>query len=229
MIYQCYHRPEHRAKLFQRPPYRGYGLEPTVNPGMAKNCPELRDAPTRQFLCEYGAMLNLWRNRPLDWHRWIGFTSFRQLDKTPVQFQTSREVADLVRDHRIIGWGFHDVRPFTTNGLTGAAAQLELAHPGGFAYLTTALKENGLELPSRFSSDPWVLYANYWAMKKTLFRDFMEFSWPTVRWCLETQSQFDYVKTDRRSIGFIAERMFIVWYMTRGEHPHRLGPHPLPG
>lgn len=229
MIYQCYHRPEHLEKVFQLPAYRGFGLEPDVNPRITRRCPELADARTRKFLNEYGAMLHLWRNRPFDLHRWIGFTSYRQLDKTPVVFQTHAEVGRLVREHRLIGWGFHDVSPFTRDGLTGAAAQLELAHPGGFNYLATALKENGLNLPERFSTDAWVLYANYWAMEKKFFRDFMDFSWPVAQWCLRRQGDFDFVQTHERSIGFIVERLFIVWYMTRGHDPHRLGPHPLPG
>ena len=144
-------------------------------------------------------------------------------------FKTASEVCGLLREHRIIGWGFHDVSPFKSSDLIGAAAQLELAHPGGFAYLTTALRENGHAIPARFSTDTWVLYANYWAMKKSLFRDFMEFSWPVLQWCLRTQKDHAFVHTHDRSIGYIMERLFIVWYMTRGEIPHRLGPHPLPG
>src|SRR5579884_2078674 len=83
MIHQCYFDESQRARLFRSPLYRGFGVDSSVNPGLAKNCPELADPADQALLCEYAAMLHLWRNPDLDPDPWIGFTSYRQLDKFP--------------------------------------------------------------------------------------------------------------------------------------------------
>lgn len=224
MIYQCYHHADQVARLFTTPVYRGFGLEPSLNPDLIRRCPELASETNRRFLNEYGAMLNLWRNGTTFWPRWIGFTSYRQRDKTPFQFQSARQVRAALNHERVVAWGCMDVSAFRVADNTGAAAQLEHCHPGGLAYLERALAEFGLALPERFQTDAIIAYANYWVMRKRDFADFMEFSWPPIEWMLRTQDESGFVASHPRSIGYIVERMFIVWYMQRGLAPARIGP-----
>jgi len=70
MIHQCYFAEAQRVRLFQTPVYCGFGLEPEVNPDLARNCPELQEARNRPLLCEYAALLHLWRNPELDPDPW---------------------------------------------------------------------------------------------------------------------------------------------------------------
>src|SRR5437588_820896 len=114
MIYQCYFAPTQREKLFASPVYRGLGLEPDVNPELTRNCPELEGAKNRTALVEYGAMLHLWRNPPEDRDPWIGFTSYRQVDKFPQSpvFASAQQISELLNGTDVVGWGgyqFHDV------------------------------------------------------------------------------------------------------------------------
>ena len=108
MIHQCYFAEAQRARLFQKPVYRGFGLEPEVNPELARNCPELQEARNRPLLCEYAALLHLWRNPELDPDPWIGFSSYRQLDKFPTVFQSHQQIDRLLEGCDIVGWGGYE-------------------------------------------------------------------------------------------------------------------------
>jgi predicted methyltransferase len=226
VIYQCYFRLEHRERLFGQRPYVGFGLEPETNPEIARRCPELAEPEVRKHLCEYAAMLHIWRNKSYLAEKWIGFTSYAQAEKTPFRFTSSRDVEDALESAQLVGWGWHEVGHYRSGELSGAAAQFEFSHPGGFAYLARALAEFEIRLPQRFHADRWVLFGSYWVLPARLFEDFMAFSWPVVDWCLRTRKEFAYVESNPRSIGFVVERLFNVWYMQRGLSTLRLGPVP---
>src|SRR5260221_12024440 len=105
MIHQCYFAEPQRARLFTSPVYRGFGLYTSVNPDIARNCPELADPKNQPLLSEYAAMLHLWRNPELDPDPWIGFTSYRQLDKFPTILNTRQEIENLLAQFDVVGWG----------------------------------------------------------------------------------------------------------------------------
>src|SRR5947209_19783424 len=104
MIHQCYFAATQRGELLDSPVYQGFGLEPEVNPQLIRNCPELEDAKTRQALVEYAAMLHLWRNPQEDPDAWIGFTSYRQRDKSPVIFTSRQQVEQALAGADVLGW-----------------------------------------------------------------------------------------------------------------------------
>jgi predicted methyltransferase len=171
-------------------------------------------------------MLHIWRTELHLSEEWIGFSSYAQAEKTPFRFSSRREVEGALKSAQLVGWGWHEVGHYRRGGLSGAAAQLEFSHPGGFNYLTRALAEFDISLPQRFLTDRWVLFGSYWVMPSRLFEDFMQFSWPVVDWCLKTRKEFAYVESNPRSIGFVVERLFNVWYMQRGLTTLQLGPVP---
>src|SRR5437764_506678 len=103
MIYQCYFHPSQQARLFHHPPYRPFGLEADVTPDITRNCPELQRPAHRLHLLEFAAMLHLWRNPPDDGDDWIGFTSWRQLDKCATVFVPG-EVEAALRRCPVVTW-----------------------------------------------------------------------------------------------------------------------------
>lgn len=215
MIFQCYFSPDQKTKLFTGPLYRGFGLEPEVNSDISLNCPELESARNRLCLVEHAAMLHLWRNPPPESTDWIGFTSYRQLDKTPFLFEDVEHIRSGLCRADILGWGFASVSHSTINGLTGAAAQLECRFPGAFTYLQAKLNDHGIEVPQRFFTDPSALFANYWVMSRDHFREFMQFMEPILRSCLNDLGRCSFLDSHPKSIGHVLERLIIIWYMRR--------------
>lgn len=215
MIYQCFFRPEQTARLFASPAYRGFGLEPEVNPDIFRNCPELESESNRLNLVEHAAMLHLWRNPRAESHDWIGFTSYRQTDKTPFYFEDIEEIRSGLDRADVLSWGFASVSHSKIHDLTGAAAQLEFRIPGAFTYLKSKLDDFGIDVPPRFLTDPAVLFANYWVMSGDHFRDFMRFMEPILLSCLEDWGKCDFLNSHPKAIGHVLERLIIIWYMRR--------------
>lgn len=240
MIYQCYHTPENRRLLFTGSVYCGMGLEPSVNPCITDNCPELEDFSVRLALTEYAAFLYLWRNPPEDGDNWIGFTSYRQTAKTPFMFRSKWQVRRALWRHGIAGWGFHKVGQLQAGRWRGAAAQAEKSHPGIMEFLEILADEFGFEIPPRFFTDRYVSYANYWVMRKELFNRYMEWSWPKIKWCLEHRDDYAYLMNPNpapfesdlnsscqgKNVGYVMERLFIIWYMNSNLKMRKLGPQP---
>lgn len=230
MIYQCFFRNEHRARLFDAEPYASLGLEPDVNERLCEVSPELSDAATRLQLVEYGGFLHLWRRIQDNPHDWIGFTSWRQLDKSPVVFQTIAEVEAALEGVDYIAWAPWDVGQLQHGWLRGLAAHSEISHPHMHSFIVELLRDAGEVLPRAYSHDRIVPYANYWAMSNTLFDDYMRWSWPIVQRALTKQHIYvnyippwDHKGDVRKSIGYVVERLFIVWAMKRSLKPKFLG------
>ncbi len=226
--------------LFTSPVYCGFGLEPAVNARITVNCPELEDPSVRLALTEYAAFLHLWRNPPDDGDDWIGFTSYRQTAKTPFMFRSEWQVRRALWLHDVAGWGFHKVGQLREGRRHGAAAQAEKSHPGIMEFLEILADEFDFELPGRFFTDRYVLYANYWVMRKELFNRYMEWSWPKIKWCLDHRDDYDYLRNPTpapiksnlsssgrgKNVGYVMERLFIIWYMMLSLKIRRLGPFP---
>lgn len=224
MIYQCYFAEGQRGRLFDGALYTGFGLEPEVNPDLARNCVELLTLGNRTALAEYAAMLHLWRN-PIDLDRWIGFTSYRQLDKFPTCFEEKdREPIELLlTSNDILGWGFYRLVN-ATSGAPGSIAEIsETCHPGITAFLEQLLGRVETHLPPAYFREDVGLFANYWIMSKANFSAFMQWSFPLVSWCLTHRENQPFLSTCPRSVGFVAERLFILWYLLFDKRLANLG------
>lgn len=227
MIYQCYFRADQERQLFTHEPYVGFGLEPPLNPHLLDGCPELDDPATRLALCEYAAFLNLWRRPPADEDGWIGFTSYRQLDKSDVVFQSKSEVVQRLRRYDLLAWHVWSVRHLRIRGLTAAAAQSEWAHPGLHAFTVDILAEHDFTVPEGYFSIDRVPYASYWALRTNHFHEFMEWSWPLVRHALDVDHPYKRTShpsaDQRKAVGYFAERLFIIWMIRAALRPRWLG------
>lgn len=228
MIYQCYFSKGQEPMLFTSDVYAKFGLEPQVNENIAKNTPELEDPSTRLSLTEYGAFLHIYKNDvwKFDSDDWIGFTSYRQLDKTPVMFKNKDLFRHLLNStcDGFCGWGYYKT-------VSNAATQAEICHPGINQFIKDIFANFNLQIPRRFYEDKYLLFANYWAMRKEFFLDFMAWSWPIVEYAM-TQKSHPYVSTPspvgnvdtRKWLGYFMERLFLIWYMGRNYIPTNIGP-----
>jgi hypothetical protein len=228
MIYQCYFKKDQEPSLFKTDLYKPIGLEPEVNPDIAKNCLELEDPKLRLNLVEYGAFLHIYKNNvytyDTDW--WIGFTSHRQLDKVPIMFSNKAKFEELLIKvaKGFCGWGYYRTNSNLSN-------QSEICHPGINSFIKDVFAYFSIDIPERFYTDKFILFANYWAMTKELFDDFMVFSWPIIKYAMtltdhpytKTSSPIPTVSTDKW-LGYFMERVFILWYMRRNIIPANFGP-----
>jgi len=226
MIYQFYFLPEQKNKLFNLPLYRGFGLEPEVNPNITKNCPELESPLHRKQIVSFGGMFHLWRNMPNDGHDWIGFTSYRQLDKSKVIFKEEYEITEKLKDSDIISWQycFFDI---------DLASSSEEIHQGIMNFIVNEL---GIKISKSFYECGDGAFAEYYAMKKNLFNDFMVWLEPVLQYGLflvdgiyRREAQIGglsnhYLLTASNALGFALERLFIVWYMEHNLKIHSIEP-----
>jgi len=225
MIYQLFYKPEHRADLFQNDPYKPFGLEPEVNSELLKNCDELTSHKDRLQLVEYGAFLWHWRNDTQD--PWIGFTSHRQKDKTTFSFSSSDEVSKLLSEHDIVGWGKYGLLDRKGFPIT-LAKQAEVCHPGLNQFISEVFSRFDKKVPMRWFEDNFGFFANYWVMPKDMFHEFMEYSWPMVKWSVENITSSDYYRTQNsygtvsreKCVGYFLERLFILWYLEKDLNPY---------
>ena len=227
MIYQCYPKKEHKKFIFEEEPYTAFGLELDVNKQLLLNCPELKDPYVRMQLTEYACFLWHWRNKDRCPNDWIGTTSFRQLDKFPHKFKSIEEVDSLVSDHGVVGWGEYDLVNKIGDPIT-LEEQTDICHPGLNGYMKDVLNLHGHSLPTEWGTTTSAFFANYWVMTRELFEDFMEFSWPMVKWSLENVKDSDYYNTqieygtvsNAKATGYFMERLFLIWYLLEGRKPH---------
>jgi hypothetical protein len=219
--------------LFLEEPYTGFGLEPEVNPLLFVECPELEDAGTRLQLTEYACFLWHWRNSDYDQDTWIGTTSHRQLEKFPFKFESKQQVQDLLDKWGVVAWGQYELF-VPDNGIQGRGVpislhrQTEICHPGLNEYMADVLQRFGYSMPAKWKGTHTGFFANYWVMRKDLFNDFMEFSWPMVEWSLQNVHGSDYYKmqteygtvSNQKATGYFMERLFLVWYLLKGIVPY---------
>ncbi|MHA1482113.1 MAG: hypothetical protein ACTSQA_01585 [Candidatus Heimdallarchaeaceae archaeon] len=231
MLYQCYPKNEHESMLFPQEPYTGFGLEPEVNQDLFLNCPELEDAEVRMQLTEYACFLWHWRNPESNPDWWFGTTSYRQLDKNPFRFIHKKEIEEGLSKNDILAWGKYTLldKQSQPQPLSG---QAESCHPGINKYITDVLDKFNVTVPDGWGTCTEGYFANYWVMSNELLRDYMEFSWPMVKWSLENVKDSDYYKMDTtygtvsnsKATGYFMERLFILWYLLRDLNPYNLGP-----
>ncbi len=222
MIYQCYFDPSQITRLFRHEPYAGFGLYSTVNPSITKNCPELIDPAVQAQLSEYTAMLHHWRNPQLDNDDWIGFTSYRQLEKFPVEFQSKGQIEELLTRNHIIAWGGYRFFKDSDRSPLTMAAHGESAHPGITNSLCRLLDLAGEAIPLEYLAMNQGLFCNYWAMSKELFNLYMQWSYPLLKHCLDRPDE--YVRSHPRALSYLVERLFICWQLNRDFKIHVVEP-----
>ncbi|MGF1583134.1 MAG: FkbM family methyltransferase [Gemmataceae bacterium] len=211
MIHQCYFDESQKARLFTNPVYRGFGVYSSVNPELTRNCPELENPKNQPMLSEYAAMLHIWRNPDVDPDPWIGFTSYRQLDKSATIIENREDIEQTLSQCDIIGWGPYAMFDATGKMPVTLAEQSEWTHQGLLMCLWKLLMMRGETLPPQFLTQNVGLFCNYWVMSKTNFQQYMEWSYPLVKYCLDHPD--DYVQSHPRSMAYLVERLFIVWYL----------------
>lgn len=224
MIYQCYFQDGQTGQCFNREPYVNFGLEPSVNPEITHNCPELEDAWVRRQLVEYACMLWHWRNPDADRSGWIGLTSYRQLGKgCDFSFSDSMQVTRALASGGIAAWGgyeFHD-----RNGQpVSLQRQAEFCHQGINAFTRDVLARAGIAVPAAYDHVNSGYLANYWVMDRQLFDAYMAFSWPLCLIALDMirahafsrqQAVFGTVSPEK-CVGYFLERLFVIWYLQNG-------------
>lgn len=209
MIYQCYFAESQRARLFNSPLYTGFGLYSNVNPQVTRNCPELTEE-VQARLSEYVAMIHLWRNPELVTDSWIGFTSYRQLDKFSTVFTSRGEIEKLLGAAEVVGWGGYRFFDGPTRRPISLAEEAERQHPGLNSSLWRMLIRGNEPMPNSYLVDNTGLFCNYWLMSRQNFNAYMEWSFPLVRWCLANPD--NYMRAEPRAMAFLVERLFICWY-----------------
>jgi FkbM family methyltransferase len=210
MIHQCYFDPSQRARLFTSPLYRGFGLYASVNPDIDRNCPELEDPNRQVLLSEYGAMLHLWRNPECDPDPWIGFTSYRQLDKFPTIIRDRQAIESALAEYDVLGWAAYEFVDAVSGRPLTMAEQGEWGHPGITMCLWHLLMTRNEPLPPHYlTGTSGGVYCNYWLMSRANFHTYMSWSYPLVVRCLEQPDEF--IRCHRRSLAYLIERLFICW------------------
>lgn len=223
MIYQCFYDDSHKLNLFNSDCYQPFGLEPNLNENLLDNCPELKIKANRKALNEYSCFLWFYRNQhELGSH--FGTTSFRQLDKSKSIFTDISSLKELCSDNNILTWGLN--KNVDSSGFPiPVSLATEVRHPFMNSYIFFLFNEFNYDIPDQWFMNSECIYANYWYLSKELFIDFMNYSWPMIEFSLKFSAQshhnyFSYKNTNpnanvkSRRIGYLAERLFILWYFS---------------
>jgi hypothetical protein len=206
VIYQC-HPNDNRFTESFGPLYRTFSLDRLANLNLLMRAPELLTEENRYALSEYAAMLHFWRNPDRRPDNWIGFTSYRQMEK--VHFTLQPQHLDGLREYDILTWGWLTVQ--TRN----IGAHAEAYHPGIVATMARLLGHFGLAFPPEWSNCASAVFANYWLMSVRNFNEYMHWSCPLIQWMLANPEGDPFLTQKRQhenGIGYIMERLFIVWY-----------------
>lgn len=223
MIYQCYFEEHQLANIFKGKYYRDFCLNPQHNHLLLETCPELESEAIRKQLCEYAALLFLWRH-PLDEHDWLGLTSWRQTDKTSFLLKDDANVNQLLSEVNILSWGYTRVLFQDQDLAPVCAIASENSHPGIMAFLKHMLNQFDCIIPSEYWNREADFFANYWIMSKKDFDAFMEWSWPMIAWGIANIENYTFTQKNEKALGFVAERLFIFWYHLHNKKIKNIGP-----
>jgi hypothetical protein len=217
MIYQAFYHPEQEEFLFDNRYYTPVCLQPeqlSTPPSFdIRNTPPLGESGIRQQLCEFAAMLAVWRQRPHP-DEWVGFTSWRQLQKGFAFVFGPEDLRRTLNGETII-WGLR-----TLNETLHQHA--ERCHPGMTGALSILLRDVHQErLPETYFTECQGPFCNYWAMTWQDFDRYMRWTWPLIetamdRWGLDQPfNLYPRAGTQDRSLAFLHERLFVVWWLSR--------------
>jgi len=209
VIYQCYHLNDQLKRCFENKSiYKPFGLEPEVNSNLFLNCPELKDSKVRLHLADFAAMLSLWRNPPQD--NWIGFTSWRQTDKSNVIFKSNDEIEKLLETNDVLAW-----KKYTFDRTL--ASQAELRHPGITSFMVKMMMDLKEDIPPSYFELKTGFFADYWLMKKETFNSFMNWLFPFMEYGISLINKDPYLLSlPFKGFGYVLERLFVIWYLKNG-------------
>jgi hypothetical protein len=192
MIHQCYFDDWQLGRMFATPVYQPFRL-----------------TPERTDLCEFEAMLAIWRYGQACGHDWVGFTSWRQLDKSTRQFESLQQIAELLGDRDGIGWHYVDFG-------TSLANQAEDYHHGIMDFLSKITRlRTGVDLTDALRKTNAGFFASYWVLRWPRFVEFAEW---LASYCELASGMPDdsYLRSDPKAFAYAAERLFIIWYAVQG-------------
>lgn len=212
MIYQLFHEIDQTKRLLFAPLYCGFGLSPECNSAILDNCPELADEKVRHQLSECGAMLYFWRNPDQVYHDWIGFTSWKQQEKTPLVLRDKKLIKNLTHKFDAVGLMKYNFGPKCPICL-----QAEQSHPGMVGFLLRACDAVGDPFPRNFMNAHEGFYSNYWLMSKENFMAYMEWLWRYIEFGLSRLDKDAYLKSLPRALAYALERLFIVWCLDQNK------------
>lgn len=163
-----------------------------------------------QLKMEYSGMLYIWKNKIFK-DNWIGFTSYRQLDKSPFVLDHKNKdiILPLLDKYDILSWLFVSFD-------MSISQQAERCHKNINQYLIYLFMHHFNEpIPSLYFTERSGCFANYWIMSIENFIQFMEWSYPKVLTIVKLSKTMKYLKLDthENNSGFIIERLYNIWYM----------------
>jgi hypothetical protein len=163
-----------------------------------------------QLKMEYSAMIHLWKNQ-LDNDEWIGFTSYRQKNKSSFILSENNYIntISLLNDYDILCFLF-------LNFSISLSEQAEHHHKQINKNLEILFNRYYKEtIPNSFFVENCGCFANYWIMSKQNFNEFMNWSYPKVKTIIDLSKTNRYFKINKHqsNSGYIIERLFIIWYM----------------
>ncbi|MGF1583135.1 MAG: FkbM family methyltransferase [Gemmataceae bacterium] len=211
MIHLCYFDESQRSGVVTNPVYQRFGLSTSVNPNLTRNCPELHSPETQRLLAEYAAMLHLWRNPEVDPDPWIGFNAHTRPENTIPVFESREAVQEALSQCDIVGWRTCQFFDETGKKPVTLAEQSEWAHHSSLMGMWKLLMMRGETLPPQFLTQNVGVFGNSWVLSKDNFREYMEWSSPLVKYCLDHPEECIY--SHPRSMPVFIERLFIVWYL----------------
>lgn len=197
MIYQLY--PNHK---FPCEPFSKYYST------LCLDC--LNDEYLPQLKMEYSGMMYLWNNN-IDNDDWIGFTSYRQKDKSIFILEENNinDIIPLLNNYDILCFLYLKFK-------TTVSEQAEKYHPKiteNTEYLFNEVYKE--DIPNNYYTDNCGCFANYWMMSKKNFNEFMSWSYPKVLEIIRLSKEQTYfsIGTHKSNPGFIIERLFVIWHM----------------
>ena len=159
MIYQLCHDDR-----LTRPPFSP--LYRCLTMGWPDCLPELANEDQGIIYCS--------RHLDMDSDSWIGFTSYRALEKTPIVFHDAAWIETALRSHDMLAWLWLDVG--------NLAARTERKVPGITEAFRQALAADGETIPPEWFLHRFGAFSNYWIMSKRNCAAYMRWALPKILW-----------------------------------------------
>ncbi len=142
-------------------------------------------------------------------------------------FHDRREIEAALETCDVLGWAAYEFYDQTTGRRLTTAEQAEWCHPGITMCLWRLLMARNETLPPNYlTGTSGGIYCSYWLMARAHFDEYMHWSYPLVRRCLDEPDAV--IRSHPRSIGFVLERLFLCWCELTAKRVRNLA-RPVPG
>jgi hypothetical protein len=178
------------------PVYRCLNLD---EPQIADCLPEAQN--------EWQGIVYCQKHPELDADPWIGFTSYRQRQKSQVVFHDAACIVEALQRRQVLAFYWRDVQ--------NLAGQAERCMPGFDAAVQKMLGAFKEAIPLQWHQHRFGAFADFWIMAKPEFHAFMAWAVPRLRWLLNDPAHKAWLALDKghmNHFGQLAERMVILWY-----------------